>query len=153
MQSNIDILKGAKYTILESQDGYEKGVKDAWNLAFKIAGSPDNGCYDNKELVEIFDCMDSCDVFDNYSYTTALRLVEEYEKKKKEKYQPIIGDVVKIIHKDSPKDVYYGIYLGLDGNAIYIMERGCSIPSCYHIAYYKIFKTDQHVDLEGWNAD
>lgn len=140
----LEDIKAILYSDLRNNQ-YTQGTKDAWNLAFKIAGSPCNGCYDNKELVAIFDCMDSCEVFDSYSYITALRLIEEYEKKKEEEAKLVPGDV--IVVKGMTYGNMKGIFIKYEGDDLIVLTRKGGSVRLVTKDTWNIEKTGEHVNI------
>ena len=71
--------------------GYDCGLKDAWELARKIALNTYDGGIDGKELEVIFGTHDSYTIFKDNTVTEALVKLEAYEK---EKNKIKVGDVV-----------------------------------------------------------
>ena len=149
LRKSNDVLSKARIALKNKDGGYEKGLKDAWNLAFKISGSPDKGCYNNDELYEIFDCRSSCGVFDSYSYNTALRLVEEYEKKKDEAAKLVPGDVVDVLGVYDAKNKYHGIFIKYnDNDDVVILTRSYGSTTFINSDNsWEITKTGEHIDI------
>lgn len=138
----------------KSSEDYEKGLNDAWELAQKICCLPPIG-YTCDELTGIFGPKHklTTNIMKEHTYQQALAKVEEYEKKKaEEEARPVRGDIVKVTDKRD-SSCNYGIYLGDDYYSYYILRRKSTGTSQYTKQFFTLEKTDQHVDLEGWNID
>ena len=139
--------------LLEKNDGeYERGLKDAWELAQKIGNHPKNGGYDYDEMDAIFGSPIIGVVFDKYTYQEALAKVKEYEKREGEAAKPKLGDVVEVKGFDLRGVFRYthkGIYLKETDTTHNILVNEGDIYILEKEYLESIEKTGEHVDIQG----
>lgn len=136
---NYTACYGSEFTYIKddvlhtSDESYNKGLNDAWELVKKIVKSPHEGGYKANELADIFGISDK-PVLDAYTPQEALAKVRAYE----EKHDEIkAGDVV----KDS---VGEALVLRIDDNRMYLLCRDRSCGEYNLSSRYK--KTGKHFD-------
>lgn len=131
------------------KEEYERGTKDAWDLACDICCSTAFGGLTNEQLEMVFGKDTTMGVMDNYSYENAKKKMEEFLAKKEEEEDPIVkGDVV-ICTADNG-DTVEGIFCGYNGDDhfyILLKDRACvqRLPSYIWL----LTKTGKHIDLDS----
>lgn len=131
---------------------YERGTKDAWDLARKITCYTANGGMSKDQLEMIFGHEDSSHIMGHYFYEGAKKVLDEYEAKKEkeiEKYNGLVmGDVVEV-HKLpvlSECD-FKAIFCGSDNECYYVLTNKNACFCKLNKDEYLLYKTDKHVDL------
>ena len=158
----IDVNKSVRETtnnalshaigLLEKQDGeYERGLKDAWELAKKIVLPVYNDGYTPIDLKEIFDSSSHNTIMYSLTPQEALAKVKEYEKKKEEEAaKPKLGDVVEVYipQIDMRFRIVYicGGPTGLNG-----FDECKNLVTFDWTQYYDhtVTKTGEHIDISG----
>ena len=128
-----------KNDVLHSTDElYNKGLNDGWELAKKIVVSPTNGGYTAGELLKIFGTMES--ILNAYTPQEALAKVKAYEERNEIK----VGDVVRL--KDCCVE---GIVTRVDSRNIYrLFKDGSTTKEAFEdFEDFEDFeKTGEHFD-------
>lgn len=120
--------------LTKTNELYNKGLNDAWELAKKIVESPSNGGYTGNELVEIFGILNK-PVLDACTPQEAIAKVKEYEERDEIK----VGDVVTVKGCDIK-----GLVTRVDGYNIYRLFRDGSCNGS--VDKENLEKTGKHFD-------
>jgi hypothetical protein len=116
-----------------TDESYNKGLNDAWELAKKIEISSYDGGYTGKELMEMFGTISFNKIFADLTPQEALTKVKQYEERNEIKK----GDVV----NDSVGET---LVLRIDDGRIYLL---CRDGSCGEYPLSPRFKkTGKHFD-------
>lgn len=128
------------------KEEYERGCKDAWDLACDICCSTAFGGMTNEQLEMVFGKDTTMGVMDNYSYENAKKLMDEFLAKKPEEDPIVKGDVV--ICSDGNYAIE-GIFCGDNGdNHFYLLTNECKCVQRYPSYTWMLTKTGKHVDLD-----
>ncbi len=120
----------------ETQEAYNKGLEDAWELAKKLWLPTSYGGMDSEEVMKIFGC-DYYAISKLYTPQEALAKLEAYEKSK----EINVGDVVESINTGR-----IGIITKVEENGKYVMfVDGMSGM----LAHDDIKKTNKHIDINS----
>ena len=148
LRRSNDILAQARTIIKNTENDYERGCEDAWELARKIVG--DTNAYTLGQLSDIFDNLLIEDIFDGHTYQEALAKVEAYEQKKKEEAEkPVVGDVVECVYKYDASRRFKGIVRDIEDDHIYIITKEYTHVTVLLKSEFDIKKTGKHVDIQG----
>jgi hypothetical protein len=123
---------------------YNKGLNDAWELAKKIALPTDKGGYTASELENIFGKYTHVATLDTLTPQEALAKVNEYEERNKIK----VGDVVKSKSSDIERIVTRVTEIN-----IYCLFRDGSCGSYTNKNLEKIGKHFDSIDEFMWSTD
>ena len=140
-----DVLLDLKNGILRiSDEEYERGLNDAWELARKIGGG-DVATYDAEDLLAIFGFESVYDIFDKFEYQEAMDMVAHHEKKKEEaklKY----GDVVTA---PSSAIIRSAVFLAENSDSYWVLIKNEPFPQRLSKNGFHLVKTGKRVDLDG----
>lgn len=126
---------------------YEQGLKDAWELAKKIALNTHDGGIDAKELEAIFGTHDSYTIFKENDVKDALAKLEAYQEEIK------VGDVISLRGVEAvvtciyPDDTFDGIKITADDK----YGRLGGVYAGYPLSSWE--KTGNHRDLSAVLAE
>lgn len=139
-----DMIKSELEKTENSDDSYEQGMRDIWNLMQKIYCEPDFRTFRKHE--EIFGWEYTSDILERLSPGEALFRMREYEdKKRKEAEKPVVGDVVEF-DCCGPRT---GVLLYENSTHYWVLESAGTCPQKMSKENFSIKKTGKHVDLEG----
>ena len=138
--NNIEVCSKIAKDI--QNEGYQRGLDDAWEAAKKIVLSPDEGGTSLPDLFAIFDNGSMQSVFRNYSASEAIAKLKDYKEKQKTKGKIEVGDEVDVYgnkgivtYMHEKEDVY--CVMMRDGSASMNWKK------------YDIVKTGRHFDIKG----
>ena len=77
------------------EDGYKRGLNDAWEAARKICLNDCDGGLTVMEIAKIFDVSYYRDALKNYSASVAMEKIRQYEQEKEEEIQ--VGDEIEAV--------------------------------------------------------
>lgn len=121
-------------------DGYKKGLIDAWDLAKKVVLlNRQNGSV----LHALFSTRDSEKVFINFSVTRALDIIKKYEE---EQAKLVCGDFVSYMDCDIKAT---GIFLVEDELNYYVLTKRYSAPQVLPKAVFELKKTGLKADFDN----
>ena len=138
------------------KEEYERGCKDAWNLACYICCSTAFGGMTAERLDMVFGKNNAAAVMDNYSYENAKKKMDEFlakeEEKNKKRNGLVIGDVVKVyawcIVLPGHKHEFEAIFCGNDDDHYYVLSKEDDGLQRLHKDDWLLIKTGKHVDLD-----
>lgn len=130
------------------KEEYERGTKDAWDLACDICCSTAFGGLSAKQLEIVFGLSNTSDVMDQYSYEKAKKAMSVYSTKIEE--EPIVkGDVVICTADNGDGDTIEGIFCGDNGDDhFYLLIKEYECVQRYPSYIWSLSKTGKHVDLD-----
>lgn len=114
-----------------SEEAYNKGLEDAWELASKISH------YTSYSLLDRFEAVEAMCVFDEYTYQEALAKLEAYEKANEIK----VGDVVEYC-TDNEK----AVVLAIEGRELKTLTESTKCEMWFR---ENVKKTGKHIDIQS----
>lgn len=152
---NTAFEKGKKIGVEETltwnkgneENSYNEGLKDAWELAKKIALNTHDGGIDAKELEAIFGTHNSYTIFKKNDVKEALAKFEAYEKEIE------VGDVISLRGVEAVVTCIYpdGTFDGIKITADDKHGRLGGVYAGYHLSSWE--KTGNHRDLSAVLAE
>jgi hypothetical protein len=134
-RGNEYISTDVKDDVLHPTDElYNKGLNDAWELAKKIEISSYDGGYTGKELMEMFGTISFNKIFADLTPQEALAKVKEYEERNEIK----VGDVV----KSKSSNIERIVTRVTETNIYFLFRDG----SCGSYTNKNLEKTGEHFD-------
>lgn len=118
---------------------YQRGLKDAWEAARKVALNSNDGGLGIEDLDEIFDCYTLQQVFKKHTAQQTIAKLKAYEQKQDDKIE--VGDEVKPFYTDIT-----GVVTLIDGDTIYVLWRDGSSTSTLKLK--EVTKTGRHFDIQ-----
>lgn len=127
------------------KEEYERGVKDAWDLACKLES------FNTNQLVKIFGYNCVSDILSYHTYYEIKNMIEEYENKKEIEESIVRGDEVKVVGIGGT--VFNGIFIGEDpsGSHCWVIGYDTNLPQALNKNIWVMSKTGKHVDLDWIN--
>lgn len=129
-----------------TDESYNKGLNDAWELAKKIAALEDDGGYSCEELENIFGHVATASVLKVFTPQEALAKVKAYEE---EHIRIRVGDVVKLKGTS-----YEAVVTRVSETILHCLYKdGRCAPGCYKENYEKTGKHFDSIDEFMRSAD
>ncbi len=130
------------------KEEYERGTKDAWDLACDICCSTAFGGLSAKQLEIVFGLSNTSDVMDQYSYEKAKKAMSVYSTKIEED-SIVKGDVVICTADNGNGDTIEGIFCGDNGDDhFYLLTKEYECVQRYPSYIWSLSKTGKHIDLD-----
>lgn len=136
---------------------YERGTKDAWDLAVKICGNISSGGLTINELESIFNLRYEPSIISRYDYKTAKKMMDDYyeslknEESDNDAYDPLtIGDVVICACYGGEIEPFEGIFCGLSLDDYHVITKEDDCVQRLPSGAWYLTKTGKRVDLRQW---
>ena len=104
----------------DSDEAYQRGLNDAWDVARKIAVETDDGGVSISDLYKIFGTESMCMIMKNNTVYDAIAKLKAYEDKQKDDDHIKVGDCV-YDKEEQPRDDGVVTWVGKD--TAYVMWR------------------------------